>query len=373
MKKFTLFSAIFLALSGIKCGDCSTNIIPQNNIFTFEYSPYEYCQSSQTAFYKKEIYIENTEIPSYGNPISNPYTKTVEVNTINSCIDFIEQNVSSGTLVVFDMDEVLGTTGNGENYTHDNFQLSTDLLNAKKSWNEVIKTIHEKEGKAIVLTASGGLDLTVPLAKHAILKYFGLSFTNLVPWDNPISIPMSSEPTFDSTSYYYYKGILCSGLNPKGMVLNHFLDTYARGLFEKVIFVDNSSTNITSMYYSLSEKINSLLIHFTAVDNLLYNRTLQYINENLFSKEGNPLEQNSSPEATEFYALSTTPEFDNSQETTECDDSSASKEEDLMSIRLSKLLLPKVIDDNTWSAIQEDTGLLTIPGYEDFLARINAL
>jgi len=266
----------------------------------------------------------------------DPFEEILDIDDIDLCISLIERNTAPNTLVVFDMDETLGTARTriaagldtadlNENYYVKNFQLSTDLLyiptflenvvekiaenqgkavdllqlirsggkdidplsytkkqaqellKTKKSWNEVIDTIHAKGGKAIVLTASYGLDDSIARIKHDTLSNNGLQFDDCAGlYINPLKIPLHLIP--DSNNYYHYDGVICSGTTSKGIVLKHFLDNYTENKFNKIIFIDNGKNHISSVKQTFQNSAKQtpqnagytlIAIRFTGVDEYL--------------------------------------------------------------------------------------------------------
>jgi len=265
-----------------------------SNIFKAEYS-YENTTSQNTAgAFANTLTIESAAEYSYENEIFQHTEETFANNrTIESAEDFddvwdkiLDEYIDEGTLVVFDMDEVLGTTGNGENYTHDNFQLSTELLETKKSWNEVIDTIHKKGGKAIVLTASEeGSLLDAAEVKLGILQGKGLRFNyftlNLDSKkesciDYQSDILRYEEERDDQPNFCFLHYVICSGRYSKSNILKLFLDnctlyndevTLGKKI-KRIIFIDNDEGNISSMQ-SVATQYQLISIHFTAIEKYL--------------------------------------------------------------------------------------------------------
>jgi len=187
------------------------------------------------------------------------------IDDIDRCIQTIENLGDQDTLVVFDVDEVLVSidrlyyfAGIIPNIDYESpfnkFKQCTEILGSHHSWTDEFQILRKKGARIIALTASQELDETVLLSKYNVLQDLKLEFDSTIREDYQILQE-------DRPKYYFYKGVLFSGTQPKGNVLLSFLTILkAHNIqFQKIVFIDNNAKNIKSVKNVLTNMNKSLL------------------------------------------------------------------------------------------------------------------
>ncbi len=148
------------------------------------------------------------------------------VDTLDSLEKEIDK-LDEECLVVFDIDRVLGM----QFFDYKKNKLVFSLLDKKIP--EIIKKLQEKNIKTMALTATYA---KYKQARVSDLKSIGIDFSE----------------TFSFSSNNFISGVLCSGIEPKGIALKRFLMAINFSP-SRIIVIDDKIENIKSIFYTLPE------------------------------------------------------------------------------------------------------------------------
>lgn len=183
-------------------------------------------------------------------------TDKLSTNDLEECIERINKIADSKTLLVLDCDEVLISyerffyykyyTLNDADFFNQfkqadlNPKSLTDILGINPGWNTILENLSRKGTKTVVLTATNHADPVFTNYKLSILrKCIDFNFDALIP-----NAHSSSEVVFRD-------GVIFACKQQKGNVLVNFMKAYYKNddhiKFDKIIFVDDRSFNITSV------------------------------------------------------------------------------------------------------------------------------
>ena len=183
-------------------------------------------------------------------------TDKLSTNDLEECIERINKIADSKTLLVLDCDEVLISyerffyykyyTLNDAGFFGQfkqadlNPKSLTDILGINPGWNTILENLSRKGTKTVVLTATNYVDHMFIDYKLSILREcIGFNFDALIP-----NAHSPSEVVFRD-------GVIFACKQQKGNVLVNFMKAYYKNddhiKFDKIIFVDDRSFNITSV------------------------------------------------------------------------------------------------------------------------------
>jgi len=194
----------------------------------------------------------------------------IKFDTIDQYHHCITQNTDSSTLVVINLENVIVTVDRMTHhlphqlkyfYTSGMLKQSTDLLNAKKAWNEVFNDIYSRKGDlAILFQYTGKLDYITQKLFYDITDRHKLHF----------NAPQKQ-----------FENVFFSPRNANiGLALKNTLEKYPDRKFKKIILVDSDENNLISAINNLSTSHTILPVHFTLIDEYFQRKIYYYFGTN---------------------------------------------------------------------------------------------
>lgn len=180
----------------------------------------------------------------------------LSTNDFKKCIERIKEIADSKTLLVLDCDEVLISYERLFYYKYYiledegffsqfkqadlNPKSLTDILGINPGWNTILENLSRKGTKTVVLTATNHVD-------HMFIDYKLSILRKCIDFNFDALIPNAHSPR----KIVFQDGIIFAYKQSKGNVLVNFMKAYYKNddhiKFDKIIFVDDRSFNITSV------------------------------------------------------------------------------------------------------------------------------